>query len=249
MAARRGLGQIDRVHSLRSRLALLWTLSFAASLAVGLLLVSLYRQSAAAQAGRAEAVAARACDLVADRWGFYAAGWEGPAPPAGDLAFRRDMQGLLAVALPPGPPLEAGIWREGAGVLAAIGARPAGLEAAVGGLTAELLGEDRTATARAETALGTVGLAACPLAGPVAGLVAYAAVPLAGAPGPEALRAGLARAAGAHAGDDRAAHLAAAVLGAPRARHRNGADPPRGRRTAAPRARPGSTNSTASSPR
>ena len=192
VAARPRLGHHCRVRSLRSRLALLWTVSFAASLAVGVLLVSLYRQSAAAQAGRAEAMAARACDLVAERWNFYAAGWAGPAPPAGDAPFRRDMQGLLAIALPPGPPLAAGIWREGEGVVAAIGARLAGLETAVAGAAAEALGEDRTATASAGTALGPVGLAACPLAGPVAGLVGYAAAPLPGPPGSTVLQAGLA---------------------------------------------------------
>jgi signal transduction histidine kinase len=181
------------MRSLRSRLALLWILAFAASLAVGGLLVSLYRQSAAAHAGRAEAVAARACELVAERWNFYAAGWAGPAPPAGDTAFRRDLQDLLTFALPPGPPLEAGIWREEEGVLATIGTRPDTLEAAVGANAATALGEDRTITARADTArVGPVGLAVCPLAGPVAGLAAYVAVPLLGAPGPVALQAGLA---------------------------------------------------------
>jgi hypothetical protein len=180
------------VRSLRSRLALLWGLSFAASLAVSVMLVALYRQSAAAQAGRAEAVAARACDLLTERWSFYADGWPGPAPPAGDAAFRRDMLGLLAVSVPPGPPVEAGIWREAEGVLAAMGGRPAGLEAAVGAVAAEALGEDRTATGRAETAFGPVGLAACPLAGPVAGLAGYAAVPLLGPPGSAVLQAGLA---------------------------------------------------------
>ena len=180
------------MRSLRSRLALLWVLSFAASLAVSVLLLSLYRQSAAAQAGRAEAVAARACDRLTERWSFYAAGWAGPAPPSGDAAFRRDMMGLLAVAIPPGPPVELGIWHEGEGVLAALGARPAGLEAAVGDVATEALGDDRTATGRAETGLGTVGLAACPLAGPVAGLAGYAAAPLPGPPASVVLQAGLA---------------------------------------------------------
>ncbi len=191
MAARAKLAQHCRMRSLRSRLALLWMLSFAASVAVSLLLVSLYRQSAAAQAGRAEAVAARACELVAQGWNFYAAGWAGPAPPANDASFRRDLQGVLRIALPPGPPLEAGIWREDEGVLASVGARSGGLEAAVGEASAEALGEDRTATTWADTVSGPVGLAVCPLAGPVAGLVAYAAVPVLGAPGPVALQAGL----------------------------------------------------------
>ena len=180
------------MRSLRSRLALLWALSLAASLAVGLLLVSLYRQSAAAQAGRAEAVAARTCESVAERWSFYAAGWAGPAPPAGDVAFRRDLEGLLAIALPPGPAVQAGVWRSGEGVLAAVGGSSAELETAIADTAADALADDRTATARTDSALGPVGLAACPLAGPVTGLAAYAAVPLFGVPGLGALQAALA---------------------------------------------------------
>ena len=39
--------------------------------------VQLFQQSTEAQIGRAEAVVARACDLIRDRYGFYAAGWTG----------------------------------------------------------------------------------------------------------------------------------------------------------------------------
>jgi len=192
VAAGGGLGLHPVVRSLRSRLALLWVLSLAASVAVGGLLLSLYHQSAAAQAGRAEAVAAHGCQLVAERWGFYAAGWAGPAPQARDAGFRRDLQALLVITLPAAPPLHAGIWRAGEGVLAAIGGLPAGLEEEVGDAATEALADERTTTARADTALGAVGLAACPLPGPVSGLAAYAAVPLLGAPGQVVLQAGLA---------------------------------------------------------
>ena len=180
------------MRSLRSRLALLWALSLAAAVAVGLLLAALTRQSAAAQAGRAEAVAARACELVAERWGFYAAGWAGPAPPAGDAAFRRDLEAMLAVALPPAPGLQAGIWRSGEGVLADTPGHPAALDEPIAEAAAEALAEERTETQRAEAPAGPVGLAACPLPGPVAGLAAYAAVAVLGIQGPKALQAGLA---------------------------------------------------------
>jgi hypothetical protein len=179
------------VRSLRSRLALLWVLSLAASLAVGGLLVSLYRQSEAAQAGRAEAVAARTCELLAERWSFYAAGWAGPSSDAGDAAFRRDLRGLLAVTLPAGQSLEAGFWQEGQGVLAELGGRPGEMADAVADAATLALDEDRTATGRAETSLGEVGLAVCPLGGPLSGLVAYAAVPLSRVPGLAALQAAL----------------------------------------------------------
>lgn len=179
------------MRSLRSRLALLWVLSFAASLAVGVLLVSLYRQSAAAQAGQAEAVAARTCDLLAEHWSFYAAGWAGPAPPADDAAFTHDLKDLLAIALPPGLPLQAGFWRAEDGVLAAVGSHPAELETAIAEAAADALAEDRTASMRISAAPDPVGLAVCPLAGPVSGLVAYVAVPLFGLPGLRALQAAL----------------------------------------------------------
>jgi len=166
-------------------------MSFAASLAVAVLLVSLYRQSAGAQADRAEAVAARTCELVADHWSFYAAGWAGPAPPAGDVGFKHDLNDLLAIALLPGQPWQAGFWRAADGVLAAVGSHPADLESAIGTAAADALAEDRTATARTESTPSPLGLAVCPLAGPVTGLVAYVAVPLYGVPGLGVLQAAL----------------------------------------------------------
>ena len=58
------------MHSLRSRFFGLWVLSLAACVAVGVLLVQLYQQSTSAQVGRAQAVVARACDLIRDRYAF-----------------------------------------------------------------------------------------------------------------------------------------------------------------------------------
>ncbi len=166
------------MHSLRSRLAVLWVLSLVASLTVGGLLWSLYRQSATAQAGRAEAVVTRACELVVDRWRFYAAGWGGPAPGRQDEKFRADMQTVLELALPSGTLLEAGIWRPGEGVLASIGAHADELAPMVA-MAAEdddsPPGVNRTETGEPFT------LTVCPLNGPIAGLVAYAALPPLGA--------------------------------------------------------------------
>lgn len=179
------------MRSLRSRLALLWVLSLAASLAVGGLLVSLYRTSAAAQGARAETLAARACDLIADRWAFYAAGWAGPAPPAGDAGFRRDLERVLAVALPPGPALQAGIWRDGEGVLAWRGDPPAPLAKPIAETAADALSEERTLARRTDDEAGGAAVAACPLPGAVPGLAAYAAIPLLGPPGSTLLQAGL----------------------------------------------------------
>ena len=181
------------MRSLRSRLALLWVLSFAASLAVGVLLVSLYRQSAAAQAGRAEAVAARTCDMVVERWSFYAAGWAGPGPARRRCRLPPRPDDLLAIALPPAQLLRAGVWRAERGRARQPSAttRPS-CESAIAEAAADALAEDRTATTRTGSARDPVGLAACPLAGPVSGLVAYVAVPLFGLPGLGALQAALA---------------------------------------------------------
>ncbi|CAH2599753.1 Histidine kinase [Rhodovastum atsumiense] len=180
------------MRSLRSRLALLWALSLAASLAVGAMLVSLYRASAMAQAARAEAVATRICDVIDDRWGFYAAGWAGPAPPEGDASFRHDLSALLAGAVPLSPALEAGIWREGEGMLARRGTALGPPDAAVLATVGEAVSEERQALRRQDSLLGPVGIAACPLAGPVANLVAYVAVTVPEAEGPRVLQAGLA---------------------------------------------------------
>jgi hypothetical protein len=68
---------IEQMRSLRSRLWILWGLTLAASLAVGLLLFQLYRASTVAQVGQAEAVVQRACDLIRGQYSFYVAGWLG----------------------------------------------------------------------------------------------------------------------------------------------------------------------------
>src|SRR5260370_853479 len=105
------------LHSLRSRLLLLWVLSLAACIAVSVLLIQLYQQSTAAQVGRAQAVAARACDLIRDRYAFYAAGWHGPVPALTDQDLRRDLTTAVTVALARQDGLEGGIWPAHAGPL------------------------------------------------------------------------------------------------------------------------------------
>ncbi len=87
------------MHSLRSRLVLLWVLSLGACIAVGVLLVQLYQQSTAAQVGRAQAVAGRACDLIRERFAFYAAGWHDPVLTSSDAGLSRDLTAAVSVAL------------------------------------------------------------------------------------------------------------------------------------------------------
>jgi hypothetical protein len=167
-------------------------LSFAASLAVGALLVSLYHQSAAAQGGRAEAIAAQVCEIVAERWSFYATGWAGPAPATRDGTFRHDLEQVLASVVAANSSLQAGFWRQGEGVLATIGVGSPLPEATIAPVAEKALEADSTVSAQAATTLGDAGIAACALAGPVNDLVAYAVVPLFGVPGLGALQAAVA---------------------------------------------------------
>jgi len=105
-------------RSLASRLLVLWALSLVASVAVGLMLLQLSRQSDAAQTARAEAVVARACGLIGDRYAFYAAGWTGPAAVPPDAAFRADLTAAVSLALAQQDGVEGGIWQADAGPLA-----------------------------------------------------------------------------------------------------------------------------------
>jgi hypothetical protein len=100
------------VHSLRNRLFGLWGLSLIACIAVGLLLRQLYQQSTEAQVGRAEAVVARACDLIRDRYRFYATEWSGPLESQFDAKLRADLATVVGLALEHQDGVEGGIWSD-----------------------------------------------------------------------------------------------------------------------------------------
>jgi hypothetical protein len=106
------------LHSLKIRLLGLWALSLVASVAVGILLIQLYRQSTEAQVARADAVIAHACDLIRDRFGFYASGWTGPVPGLPDDKLRADLATAIGFALARQEGVEGGIWQADAGPLA-----------------------------------------------------------------------------------------------------------------------------------
>jgi hypothetical protein len=78
-------------RSLRGRLIVLLVLLVAAAGAAGALMVGLFRQSATAQAGQAEAEIGRACDAIGSAYRFYSAGWQGPAAGSNNDALRRDL--------------------------------------------------------------------------------------------------------------------------------------------------------------
>jgi hypothetical protein len=63
-------------------------------------------------------VVARACDLIRDRYGFYAAGWAGPGVGQPDSRLRKELAAAVGLALAHLDGVEGGLWRTDAGPLA-----------------------------------------------------------------------------------------------------------------------------------
>jgi signal transduction histidine kinase len=165
------------VRSLRSRLFLVWVLSLAASVAVGVLMIQLYVRFSDAALGRAEDVVSRACEAVRDAYRYYDADWNGPAPGQGDAAFRRDLGTVLAMALADLPGLRGGVWQTDQGLLASFPTDASALPATaqwrpVVAFAAE---QQRDTTRQDDDPTDPFAIAACPLPGPVGGLVAWTA--------------------------------------------------------------------------
>lgn len=190
------------MHSLRSRLFGLWLLSLVAGIAVAILLVELYRQSADAQVARAQAVISHGCDLIKDRYGFFTSEWPGQAPDVDNPAFRSSLAKVVGLALTREEGVEGGIWQPTSGPLAYAYPTYEG-----GGPKTDLPAAERTQIeainrAAAEgmqavdwrTASGsqTLLLHACPLPGPVAGMTAWTMTRVNAAPGFWPLLLGLA---------------------------------------------------------
>ncbi len=169
------------MRSLRTRLFGVWLLSLAASIAVGVLLVQLYRQSNAALVARAEAELSRGCDLIADRYAYYVAGWNGPVPPANDPDLRHDLDEVAGLALAEMPRLQGGILRD-----------PANGASAIATLAAAALNDDEPVSQNVTNGGRTELTAACPLTGPVPNLAAWVATTVEVATGYASLTRGLA---------------------------------------------------------
>lgn len=187
------------MRSLRSRLLVLWALSLAASLAIGLLLLELYRQSSTAESGRAEAALSQACDALNDRYGYFTAGWAGPPDGAIDPGLRADLAAVVAAALAPFRDIEGGLWQEQAGLLPAAPAPDASPGAApstqpwraqIEALAAAAQRNDQPQSQAIASGATSVLLRACPLSGPIQGLVGWVLTRIPAAPGYGALRLG-----------------------------------------------------------
>lgn len=95
-----------------------WSAFVLASVVVGVLLLSLYRQTTTEQVRRASAAVAHGCDAIAGRYQFLVAG---TSHPPSDLRARELMRGLtgaVQIALRDLPGVEGGIWQTEQGSLA-----------------------------------------------------------------------------------------------------------------------------------
>ncbi len=189
------------MHSLRSRLLVLWLLSLLACAAVGVLLVQLYARSTSAQTGQAEAVVARACDLIRDRYAFYTTGWHGPVPPLSDQALRRDLNAVVTLALAREEGVEGGLWQAESGPLAYAyptyeggGSKfdlPAAEQNRIRAANEQAAREEQPAARQWGSSSQALLLQACPLGGPIPDLTAWAMTRVRAAPGYARLRLGL----------------------------------------------------------
>lgn len=171
------------VRSLRGRLVMLLMLLAAAAVAAGLLMVGLFRQSATAQVGQAEAEIGRACDAIGGAYRFYSAGWQGAASALEDASVRRGLMAVVQLALRDRPGVEGGIWRAGTGSLAYAFPTYEGAGPKTDVPEAELprirkvnriaLRDDHQASSRYDAPSQTLIMTACPLPGPIPDLTAW----------------------------------------------------------------------------
>ena len=162
----------------------------AASIAVAVLLVQIYRQSTAAQLDRAQVVVAQACGAIRGRYDFYARGWDGANAAFDDPALLRDLRAVLIVALADTPGAVGGIWQAAGGPLVTVG-RPVLDDTILASANRDANAQEQTIGRTIVAADRTVVLAACPLETPLPGLTAWAALFVRSSTGIDRLRLGL----------------------------------------------------------
>lgn len=111
-------GSRDIMQSLRGWLLILWLMLVVSAAVTGYLLIGSFRQSAAAQVGRAQELVARSCRDIADRYAFATAGWDGPPSSQIDEELRQQLIVVVATALARAVGVEGGVWQSQAGPLA-----------------------------------------------------------------------------------------------------------------------------------
>jgi signal transduction histidine kinase len=171
------------LRSLQGRLIVLLVLLIAAAVAAGVLMIDLFRQSATARIGQADAELGRACDAIGSAYRFYATGWHGSEVAVDEEGFRGGLTAVVQTALRNRAGIEGGIWGASQGSLAyayptyeGSGPKtdlPQAERPRIQLVNRIALSEERTATNRYAAASQTLLLTACPLPGPVSGLTAW----------------------------------------------------------------------------
>ena len=171
------------LQSLRGRLLLLLMLLVVAAIAAGVLMVGLFRQSAVARSGQAQAETGQACDAIAAAYRFYSAGWEGPTGDRGAAPLHRDLTTVTQTALRARMGIEGGVWQQGTGPLGYAfptyqGSGPkTDLPQAelprIKAINQSALTQDRPVSSRYEAGTQILLMSACPLPGPIPGLTAW----------------------------------------------------------------------------
>ena len=172
------------VNSMRARLYALWFLLVGSAVATGVLLYQFYAQSAAVQLARSEVEVGRSCRDIADRYAFFVAGWSGPEATVIDERLRRDLAGVVAAALLRATGTEGGLWSGDAGSLAyafptyeGSGPKtdlPAAELSSISQVNAEAVRDGQARTASRPGREQTLILQACPVAGPIRNVTAWA---------------------------------------------------------------------------
>lgn len=156
--------------SLRARLLGLWLMSLFGSVVVALLIIGLFRQTATANLERDRAVAARACEAIVGRYGFYTAGMDNPPQSA---AFDAGLHAVVVLALRRRADIAGGIQASGAALRASVGTIPAGLAGAIAAQEAEAVAAGRLVVHTRGGFADRTTIAACPLGGAVDELTAF----------------------------------------------------------------------------
>jgi signal transduction histidine kinase len=165
------------MKSLRTRLLALWLVLAVSGTVTSLLLVEFYRESANALVARTEEAVARSCRDLGERYAFYMAGTSRVGLNAGDSMLKRDLAGVVSVALGRAPGVEGGIWQHDEGSLAyafptyeGTGPKtdlpPAELST-IREVNAQALQADRPVTIRQTGQSQVLVVEACPLPGPI----------------------------------------------------------------------------------
>jgi len=171
------------MRSLRGWLFILWLMLVVAAAVTGYLLIGSFRQSAAAQVGRAQELVARSCRDITDRYAFATAGWNGPSSLQIDEELRKQLTAVVAAALARATGIEGGIWQSQAGALAyafptyeGTGPKtdlPEAEHGAIEQVNADARRDEQPVTVRRPSQTQTLVLHACPLPGPLSDATAW----------------------------------------------------------------------------